>query len=330
MNRHILLGDVHGCFDELMELLDRVRLTDDDVVVSVGDLVDRGPDSPRVVDWFRARGGKAVVLMGNHERKHVRGILSYAQEIVRLQFGHRYADAVAWMRGLPYFLELPEAIVVHAALVPGVPLAEQREDVLAGTAAGERALAAALGEQAWHEVYAGPKPVVFGHHVVGREPLVTRHAYGLDTGACHGGRLTALVLPSFERVSVDARADHWAQEKLRWQQPVLRARDWLDMAFAKARRELEPWADERGPWLEALRAWLASLEGLPPVLRERLLALSPGLSAEALDAHPEKGLLHLARRGRLDLSVVQQRCATPRRTLDLAGLLGVPHPPFPA
>src|SRR5205085_11577113 len=55
MSRHIIIGDIHGCFTELLELLERVHLTDDDIVVSVGDLVDRGPDSPRVLAYFRER-----------------------------------------------------------------------------------------------------------------------------------------------------------------------------------------------------------------------------------------------------------------------------------
>jgi hypothetical protein len=68
--RTIFIGDIHGCWDELRSLLDKVALTDDDVVVSVGDLVDRGPDPASVIDFFRRRPG-AVVVCGNHERKHV-------------------------------------------------------------------------------------------------------------------------------------------------------------------------------------------------------------------------------------------------------------------
>src|SRR5689334_8305953 len=121
MARILVIGDIHGCYAELLELFDVAALASTDTVVSVGDLVDRGPEPAEVVRWFRARPG-AVVLMGNHERKHVRSVFSYSQDITRLQFGTEYADAVAWMRGLPYYWESPELRVVHAALVPGVPL----------------------------------------------------------------------------------------------------------------------------------------------------------------------------------------------------------------
>ena len=55
MSRHIVIGDIHGCYEELLELLDRTGVTDEDIVVSVGDLVDRGPDSPAVLRYFRER-----------------------------------------------------------------------------------------------------------------------------------------------------------------------------------------------------------------------------------------------------------------------------------
>lgn len=75
MGRTIIIGDIHGCFGELLELLDKVDLRPDDLLVSVGDLVDRGPAPGEVIRLFRERPNSAVV-MGNHERKHVRGIFS--------------------------------------------------------------------------------------------------------------------------------------------------------------------------------------------------------------------------------------------------------------
>jgi serine/threonine protein phosphatase 1 len=335
MSRHIVIGDIHGCYTELLELLERAGVTDEDIVVSVGDLVDRGPDSPAVLRYFRERceRGRAVVLMGNHERKHVRQVFSYSQEITRLQFGPDYTSAVEWMSRLPYSFETPECIVVHAALLPGVPLAEQKEEILSGTVSGERELTSALGERYWHEIYAGPKPVAFGHHVVGPEPLLSRGLiYGLDTGACHGGRLTALVLPGFTLHSVPARADHWETEKRKWQQPVLLAKPWMDMGFARSARELARYADEGFATIAALKAWLDALESLIGTCHERLRTEAArlvsahgkdGFSA-AVESHPQKALLHLAQRGRLDADAVRKRCATPRKTLEMAEKLGLP------
>src|ERR1700755_2901512 len=111
--RQIVVGDIHGCHRELVELCDRLALTAEDQLISVGDLVDRGPEPAAVVQLFRARPN-SVAITGNHERKHVRGVFSYAQEITKLQLGAAYAESVRWMAELPYYLELADAIVVHA------------------------------------------------------------------------------------------------------------------------------------------------------------------------------------------------------------------------
>ncbi|NOU28148.1 MAG: serine/threonine protein phosphatase, partial [Polyangiaceae bacterium] len=245
MKRYLIVGDVHGCFEELRELCDVAALGESDVLVSVGDLVDRGPQPVETVRFFRERAG-SVVLMGNHERKHVRGVLSYSQEITREQFRAQggdaaYHDAVRWMSALPYFFENEHVRVVHAAMVPGTPFSGQREDVLAGTTSGSRALAELMGpsERHWHELYEDPKPVVFGHHVVGPEALVREgKVYGLDTGACHGMRLTALSVPDFRIYSVPSRTDHWREVKRSWAAPMLRARPFASYSWPKLGEEL--------------------------------------------------------------------------------------------
>ena len=153
MARTIIIGDIHGCFGELQELLDRVGPVAGDTILSVGDLVDRGPDPRGVVDLFRrpaADGVERRAICGNHERKHIRGVLSHSQQIARLQLGQvrpdrafdegRYAEDVAWMAGLPFHVETPEFRVVHWGLYPGVPLAEVPEDVRAGTTSGDAKL----------------------------------------------------------------------------------------------------------------------------------------------------------------------------------------------
>src|SRR5262249_26309232 len=155
----------------------------------------------------------ASSIQGNHERKHV---LSYhgktppalSQQIARRQFGEdRYPDAVAAMDSFPRFLELPEALLVHGFFEPGVALSAQRETVLVGTLTGESYLDRRLSVP-WYELYDGPKPIVVGHRDYLRtgQPLIHRdRVFGIDTGCCRGSRLTGLLLPGFEVVSVLAR-----------------------------------------------------------------------------------------------------------------------------
>jgi serine/threonine protein phosphatase 1 len=331
--RQFVIGDIHGCFEELKRLIASAAITPDDVLVSVGDLIDRGPESPAVVRFLRDRPNTHVVA-GNHERKHIRGIFSYAQEITRLQFAADYDEAVEWMRTLPYYLELDDAIVVHAALLPGRALAEQPEEILCGSTSGEKELAALLRGRYWHEDWVGPKPIVFGHHVVD-QPLVRPGAiYGLDTGVCHGGHLTALELPSFRLHSVRAREDHWTHVKRAWQSDVLAAKPWPNMAWSEIDEQLARFSDAKEPrtraYVDALHAWRRSLDErfaavLVAIQHEAArLAVEAGLDGrEALArAHSLAKLLFQVFTGRLDLSSLRKQLHTPRRLDDVAVVLG--------
>jgi serine/threonine protein phosphatase 1 len=332
--RTLIIGDIHGCFDELQALMDAAALATDDVVVSVGDLVDRGPAPAEVVRWFRERKG-SVVLMGNHERKHVRDVLSYSQEVTRVQMGDAYADGVAWMKGLPYFYETPEVRVVHAALIPGVPLAQQPEAILAGTTSGEAQLKKIIPNGWWHETYDDDVPVAFGHHVVGPEPLIREgKIYGLDTGACHGKRLTALSVPDFTIYSVPSRGDYWHEVGQKYQVPVLRQKPWATMAWRKldetvADLEHRPAPDTQA-FLAGITRWASELRALAKTFPDRVEAIAAELRAKhgagfdaAIQEHPAKPLLYKIGRGRLTEKDIWERCTSAQATLALAAKLGV-------
>jgi calcineurin-like phosphoesterase family protein len=330
----LIIGDIHGCHAELRDLLDRAGIGADDLVVSVGDLVDRGPEPGPVLDFFRARAA-SVVLMGNHERKHVRGVLSYSQQVTQAQLGGRYADDVAWMARLPYHLETDDVRVVHWGLYPGVPLDEVPEDVRAGTTSGDARLKERFGGRPWYDFYDDDKPVVFGHAVVGPEPLIVRdRIFGIDTGACHGMRLTGLLLPERRIVSVPARTDHWKVVRAEWQAPVLRTLPWATMTFEQIDRKLAKLRDpELGDEvLEQIHAWVATLRGALPELRRRLEAEAARLGEEAepgraAAAHPAGSWLNRWRAGRL--SPTHLGCAGPRDIVALGAALGVTLPAAP-
>ncbi len=337
MQKTIIIGDIHGCHSELMELCDRAAITDDDLVVSVGDLVDRGPDPGAVIDFFRARKN-AVVVCGNHERKHVRGIFSYSQQVTREQLGpRRYADDVRWMASLPYHWERPDVRVVHFGIYPGVPLADVPEEVRAGTTAGEERLRKRYGTRDWYDLYRDDTPIVFGHRVVGPEPLVVRdRVFGVDTGACHGMRLTGLVLPDRRFVSVPAREDHWRRVRAQWKGAVRRALPWSTMTFDQIDKKLRGLRDTEigGEGLTHVAAWAEDLRAAIPAVRERLDAEVARLVAEAGDdfgraaaAHPAASWLQRRRAGRL--SDGHLGCPSPAQLVALAHALGITLPASP-
>ena len=209
MPRTIVIGDIHGCADELEDLLSLINLKSDDRVVAVGDLIVKGPKNREVLDRFIGDARFASVV-GNHDRiirQHFRGEPVRLNESQRKAAEQLRADEqkyVPFLRALPYTIDLASHLVVHAGLRPGVPLEEQ----MASDLTEIRTLGADPTRRkgtAWHEVYRGPQIILFGHWPK-KKPKVAEFAIGLDTGCVYGGQLTAYIIESDEFVSVPAHA----------------------------------------------------------------------------------------------------------------------------
>jgi serine/threonine protein phosphatase 1 len=217
MKNTLIIGDIHGCYVELHALLEKAGLGDEDTVIGIGDIVDRGPETPQVVDYFRMTPN-AMAIMGNHERKHVRAArhevkLSISQQISQVQFGAAYQEALEWMADLPLYFEMEHAIVVHGYFEPSIALEHQIPSVLCGTMGGERILRQRY-DLPWYELYDGDKPVIVGHYNYTHtdQPFIYQDkVFGLDTDCVTGKALTGILLPSFRFVSVPSRGNMWMQ-----------------------------------------------------------------------------------------------------------------------
>jgi len=214
--RTIVVGDLHGCRDEALDLLDKLAVTSADRVIFAGDLVDRGPDPRGCVELAMAH----EAILGNHEEKHlrIRGRPAEALSPDHLRTRQALDDQhYAWLDGLPLYVRLPEsnAVVVHAGVLPDRPIEAQSDHVLLH---GQHLCPpkkdskwpskAPAGWRFWTNYWRGPERVIFGHTVL-TKPLVSPHAVGIDTGCVHGHTLTAVVLPTWEVVQVPARKAHW-------------------------------------------------------------------------------------------------------------------------
>jgi diadenosine tetraphosphatase ApaH/serine/threonine PP2A family protein phosphatase len=211
--RTVIVGDVHGCLDELLALVGLCGEPGDTRYVMVGDLVAKGPDSQGVLAWAREAGVESV--LGNHDVAVLRARDTEADPAPRPQHAAvartLRTEDVAWLEARPLWLALDARapgshLVVHGGLVPGVPLEQQERKHLLNlrsiTAAGEPTKK--LEGTPWGALWKGPPHVVFGHDAV-RGLQKHRWATGLDTGCVYGGALTGLVLPTRELVSVPAR-----------------------------------------------------------------------------------------------------------------------------
>lgn len=217
--RTLIVGDLHGCLDELVGLLGEVGFeAGEDRLISVGDLVGKGPMGAEVVRFFREGGHEAV--RGNHDDR----LLAFHHGISKKPLGpaHRpdaerlSPDDWRWLDATPLTLALPEhgAIVVHGGLVPGVPVAEQRACDLMNLRSirpdGSPSKRVDEGEP-WAKLWPGPELVVFGHDAV-RGLQRWPHAIGLDSGCVYGGALSMLLLPERRVATFRARRAYVQRE----------------------------------------------------------------------------------------------------------------------
>jgi hypothetical protein len=221
MQRTIVVGDIHGCANELRELVAKTGWKPGERLVLVGDLVAKGPDSQGVIAFARETG--ALAVMGNHDA-HVLRLRAVEQgreagDGRKPRPEHKQvldsltAPDWAYLEALPLWLRLgperagePDTVVVHAGVVPGVPIERQeREHLLTlRSFTNEGEPTKKQKGMPWASRWRGPERIVFGHDAV-RGLQEYAYATGLDTGCVYGGALTALLLPERKLVSVRAR-----------------------------------------------------------------------------------------------------------------------------
>ena len=189
-----VVGDIHGSRSALESLLATLDPGPEDLVVFVGDLVRKGPDSPGVVDLVRD-DDRLVTVRGNNEQKIVRG----DKDPGWLRDGDR-----EFFASLPIVVSFDDAIVVHGGIDPERPLSDHSAEELLTMRAPH---GSGYDGPFWYEDYDGPYRVFFGHTVHER-PVERDHAIGLDTGCVYGGQLTAYDDRRGEFVTVDPATTH--------------------------------------------------------------------------------------------------------------------------
>lgn len=229
-----IVGDVHGCLDELLELLSALgyqmnrRAGDLEValplgrrLVFVGDLVNRGPATSGVVRLVMnmAREGQALCVPGNQDMKLTAALkdrsafsaagLTKSLEQLANEPAEFRAAAVEFLDALPSHCILDDGklVIAHAGLpehMRGSDAPRARAFAIGGETTGETDEFGLLVRCNWAADYRGQALVVFGHTPVA-EPLWLNNTVNIDTGCVYGGHLTALRYPELDTVSVPAR-----------------------------------------------------------------------------------------------------------------------------
>ncbi|MCL6731291.1 polynucleotide kinase-phosphatase [Streptomyces neyagawaensis] len=220
-----IIGDIHGCAHELEALLGKLGYVDGvhpegRTAVFVGDLVDRGPDSPGVLRRVMSMvgSGSALCVPGNHENKYGRYLKGRG-----VQHTHGLAETIEQMEGESeefkkqvrefidglvshYVLDGGKLVVCHAGLPEkyhGRTSGRVRSHALYGDTTGETDEFGLPVRYPWAEDYRGRAAVVYGHTPVPQATWLN-NTICLDTGAVFGGKLTALRWPERELVDVPA------------------------------------------------------------------------------------------------------------------------------
>lgn len=215
------IGDVHGCHVELEDLLNALNLGQHDMVVFVGDLVNRGPNSPAVLDIVRKLPG-AYCLLGNHELRLLRyresGDKSILKDYDWETIPHLSDADWRFMQDFHKHLHFPglQTVVVHGGFLPNKPWDEQSVDVVTqiqiiNRKSGKWGKRSDVpGGVSWMKYWHGPPFVVTGH--TPRTKVVrTKSAICIDTGCVYGGKLTAYELTEKQLIQVSARTAYVAK-----------------------------------------------------------------------------------------------------------------------
>lgn len=217
--RTIIIGDIHGLKDELMDLLRTLSYNDKkDRLIFAGDLVDRGPDSAGVIDF--AIKHNIEVTIGNHDdkyiryRRHERSGRHNPMELKseKADVWRSLTDEhLSFLERQPCFIQIPEynCMVVHAGVLPGLaPDKQDRQTYLYVRYVNKYSykklhmgpnFSAPENSIHWTEIYDGDLDIIYGHDVQSiTDPVIRTNdkgarTIGIDTGACFGGRLTAIV-----------------------------------------------------------------------------------------------------------------------------------------
>ncbi|MEV6285043.1 polynucleotide kinase-phosphatase [Kribbella sp. NPDC051770] len=334
-----VIGDIHGCRAELEELLGELNYTiirdsdgravdarssDDRRVLFVGDLVDRGPDTPGVLRLVMGMvaSGNAYCVAGNHEDKLLKALrgknvktshgLAESLEQLAHETDEFRAQVERFIDGLVshYVLDRGNLVVAHAGLVErmhGRASGRVRAFCLYGETTGETDEFGLPVRYPWAQDYRGRAMVVYGHTPT-PEPEWINNTICLDTGVVFGGALTALRYPERELVAVPAAEQYYAPAKpLHVPSAPAREPDVLDITDVTGRRVIETAthgrlsvrAEQAGAALEVMSRFAIDprfLLYLPPTMSPVATSPEPGLlehPRQAFEAYQQQGVTEL-------------------------------------
>ncbi|BBM88777.1 bis(5'-nucleosyl)-tetraphosphatase [Spirochaetota bacterium] len=225
-SRTVFIGDVHGCLDELLELIAKINVLMRDIaphkikILFLGDLIGKGPHPKEVIEWVHHH--HHISLLGNHEWSYLMALKDFPdQRTTRYQLKKHLiptskntppavnslphyqalkaslgAEGHNFIKSFPLYIDEENFIAVHGGFHPHFSLAECPPEFIVNVRT--------IDNKPWHHYYTGKKTVFYGHWAA-QGLLIKKNAIGLDSGCVYGGKLSAYVLETKTLIQVKAR-----------------------------------------------------------------------------------------------------------------------------
>lgn len=222
MSRTIAIGDVHGCAEEFAQLLELIDPQEEDRVIQLGDLINRGPDSHSVIRI--ARQYKVEAILGNHEHRILTALREKRPELLKdydlETIKQLNNEDWIYLENLPKFKYsgLSDTVFIHGGFLPGQLWTNQSIEITTTIqvidADGRPAKRSdAPDAPAWADSWKGPPFVIYGH-TPRPEVYQLKDSIGIDTGCVYGGYLTAYIVEEKRLVQVRANRAYALSKRL--------------------------------------------------------------------------------------------------------------------
>lgn len=228
----LIIGDIHGCYDEMIELIKRSGVCiGTDIIITVGDVLDRGYKAYEAIRFF-ADTDNVFMVLGNHEIKHLkRNIFSKddpSGNIQRLMLkDDQYDFIMNFIKSLPLYMELEinadKYLIIHAGITNDIDISKIPKHISNYDKIDNKVkLILGIGSQGregfnekstpWYETIDIDSIVVYGHKI--NDDIVygsRKNVIGLDTGSYEGKKLSGIMLPDYKVISVEIKANYYAE-----------------------------------------------------------------------------------------------------------------------
>ncbi|MCD5385321.1 metallophosphoesterase [Candidatus Gracilibacteria bacterium] len=201
-SRTIFIGDIHGCYKEFKLLIKKLDIKEFDKVFLVGDIINKGPYSYKVLNFVYKNRKLYKCVLGNNEvnflnflkgnfnknHKHFKKLKNKIEK-------HKKYKLIKYLEELPLYIEEKEYIVLHGGLIPNKKIEDHSIDEI--TRLRE------YNGKLWYKYYNGNKKIIYGHNAL--DGLQIREkTIGIDSGCVYGKSLTAYILETGEIYSQNA------------------------------------------------------------------------------------------------------------------------------